>query len=75
MQRLKVSESHLEQLFGTRDEHLRYLEERLGIKVNARGVEVQLSGDEVAETTLLEVFTAAVRSWEDPGRFRQAKVV
>jgi phosphate starvation-inducible PhoH-like protein len=65
MQRLKVSESHLEQLFGTRDEHLRYLEERLGIKVNARGVEVQLSGDEVAETIaarLLECFDQMLSS-------------
>jgi len=65
MQRLKVSESHLEQLFGTRDEHLRYLEERLGIKVNARGVEIQLSGDEVAETIaarLLECFDQMLSS-------------
>jgi phosphate starvation-inducible PhoH-like protein len=49
MQRLTVSEGNLEQLFGTRDENLRYLEERLGISVNARGAEVQLSGDEAAE--------------------------
>jgi phosphate starvation-inducible PhoH-like protein len=49
MQRLTISESNLEQLFGTRDENLRYLEERLGISVSARGAEVQLSGDEQAE--------------------------
>ncbi len=49
MQRLTVSEGNLEQLFGTRDEHLRYLEERLGISVSARGAEIQLSGDEAAE--------------------------
>jgi len=36
MQRLTISESNLEQLFGTRDENLRYLEERLGISVNRR---------------------------------------
>ena len=49
MQRLTISESNLEQLFGTRDEYLRYLEERLSISVSARGTEVQLSGDEEAE--------------------------
>ena len=49
MQRLTISESNVKQLFGTRDENLRYLEERLGISVSARGAEVQLSGDEQAE--------------------------
>jgi phosphate starvation-inducible PhoH-like protein len=49
MQRLTVSEANLEQLFGTRDENLRYLEERLGISVRARGPEIQLSGDGDAE--------------------------
>ena len=49
MQRLTVSEGHLEQLFGTRDENLRYLEERLGITVSARGPEVQVSGEENGE--------------------------
>ena len=49
MQRLTISESNLDQLFGTRDEYLRYLEERLSISVSARGAEVQLSGDEQAE--------------------------
>jgi len=49
MQRLTISESNLDQLFGTRDEYLRYLEERLGISVNARGAEVQLDGDKAAE--------------------------
>lgn len=44
MQRLTVSEGHLEQLFGTRDENIRYLEERLGVTVSARGPEVQVSG-------------------------------
>jgi phosphate starvation-inducible PhoH-like protein len=50
MQRLTVCESNLKTLFGTRDENLRYLEERLGITVSARGTEVQFDGDEVAET-------------------------
>jgi len=65
MQRLTVSETNLKQLFGTRDEHLRYLEERLGISVNARGAEIQLSGGEVAETIatrLLECFDQLLSS-------------
>ena len=49
MQRLTVSEGHLEQLFGTRDENLRYLEERLGVTVKARGREVQVFGEEIGE--------------------------
>ena len=49
MQRLTVNEGHLEQLFGTRDENLRYLEERLGVTVKARGPEVQVSGEEIGE--------------------------
>jgi len=65
MRRLTVSESNLEKLFGTRDEHLRYLEQRLGIAVNARGAEVQLTGDEVAEgiaARLLECFDQMLAS-------------
>ncbi len=49
MSHLTVSEKNLEHLFGTRDEHLRYLEERLGVSVSARGTEIQLSGEEEAE--------------------------
>ncbi|MCK5376642.1 MAG: PhoH family protein [Acidobacteria bacterium] len=49
MQRLTVSEANLEQLFGTRDENLRYLEQRLDITVSARGPEVTLDGDSGAE--------------------------
>jgi phosphate starvation-inducible PhoH-like protein len=59
MQRLSLSESNLEHLFGTRDENLRYLEERLGISVNARGPEVSVSGNDQAEriaARLLESF-------------------
>jgi phosphate starvation-inducible PhoH-like protein len=65
MQRLTVSEKNLEQLFGTRDEHLRYLEERLGVTVSARGPEVQLSGAEDAEriaSRLLEAFDRMLAS-------------
>lgn len=49
MSRLKVNEKNLEQLFGTKDEHLRYLEERLGVSVSARGTEVQVTGEEESE--------------------------
>jgi phosphate starvation-inducible PhoH-like protein len=49
MQRVSLSEANTERLFGTRDENLRYLEERLGVTVAARGTEVQVEGDERAE--------------------------
>jgi phosphate starvation-inducible PhoH-like protein len=65
MLRLTVSENNLEQLFGTRDEHLRYLEERLGVTVSARGPEVQLTGAEEAEriaSRLLEAFDRMLAS-------------
>jgi phosphate starvation-inducible PhoH-like protein len=59
MQQLTLSEGNLESLFGTRDENLRYLEQRLGVKVSARGPEVQVSGDDRNEKIvrrLLEAF-------------------
>ena len=47
---LAIREDHSESLFGTRDENLRYLEERLGVSVSARGPEVTLTGpDERSE--------------------------
>jgi phosphate starvation-inducible PhoH-like protein len=49
MQRVTVNEANADRLFGTRDENLRYLEERLGLRVNARGTEVAISGDGQAE--------------------------
>ena len=36
MLRLAVREAHSESLFGTRDENLRYLEERLGVQLLRR---------------------------------------
>ncbi len=65
MQRLTVTEANAERMFGTRDENLRYLEERLGLKVNARGTEVSISGEEQAEkiaTRLLESFDRLLSS-------------
>ncbi|HSN57110.1 MAG TPA: PhoH family protein [Candidatus Sulfomarinibacteraceae bacterium] len=59
MQRLTVEDAHAEKLFGTRDENLRYLEERLGVTVNARGGEISISGpDEASEGIAAELFKA-----------------
>ena len=49
MYRVTLAESHPELLFGTRDENLRYLEERLRVTVTARGTEVSVSGEPRAE--------------------------
>jgi phosphate starvation-inducible PhoH-like protein len=71
MQRLTLSESNVERLFGTRDENLRYLEERLGVRVNARGSEISVSGDEESErivTRLLESFDRLVSSGGEVGK-------
>jgi phosphate starvation-inducible PhoH-like protein len=65
MQRVTVTEANAGRLFGTRDENLRYLEERLGLKVNARGTEVSIAGDEPAEqiaTRLLSSFDRLLSS-------------
>ena len=71
MVRLTLSESNVEQLFGTRDENLRYLEERLGVRVNARGAEISVSGDEESErivARLLESFDRLVSSGGEVGK-------
>jgi len=65
MQRLTLLQSNVERLFGTRDEHLRYLEERLGVTVNARGTELSIKGDERSErivARLLESFERLLAS-------------
>jgi len=59
MHRVKLNQANIERLFGAKDENLRYLEERLGITVKARGTDLALSGDERAEVIaarLLESF-------------------
>ena len=59
MLRVTLHESHPEKLFGVRDEHLHYLEERLRITVTARGSQVAVSGEPEAEqiaVRLLESF-------------------
>jgi phosphate starvation-inducible PhoH-like protein len=63
--RLSLKQANIERLFGTRDENLRYLEERLGVTVNARGTEVVVSGDDEAEkitVRLLESFDRLLSS-------------
>ncbi len=65
MHRVKLKQGNVERLFGTKDENLRYLEERLGVTVNARGTDITLSGDERAEVIaarLLESFDRLLTS-------------
>lgn len=57
--RVSVNPANVEALFGMRDEHLRYLENRLGVAVRARGASVEIEGEEQATgvgTRLLESF-------------------
>ncbi len=59
MRRIRVANGHPERLFGIRDENLRYLEQRLAVKVTARGNEISVSGEPGGEeiaTRLLESF-------------------
>lgn len=68
MLKLSVREAHTESLFGTRDENLHYLEERLGISVSARGAEVSLKGpDERSERIAAGVLEALDRLMTNGG--------
>jgi phosphate starvation-inducible PhoH-like protein len=44
VQRVTIATDAAERLFGTKDENLRYLEDRLGVQVSARGAEVVVNG-------------------------------
>jgi len=72
MLKLKVEEIYAEKLFGTRDENLHYLEERLGVTVNARGSEIAISGpdgrSERIAVRLLEAFDHLLSSGSGVGR-------
>jgi len=72
MQNLKLDETNLDKIFGTRDENLRYIEERLGVSINARGPEITVSGgDEESELVvvrLLEAFDRLLASGSGVGR-------
>jgi phosphate starvation-inducible PhoH-like protein len=68
MLKLSIREAHTESLFGTRDENLHYLEERLGISVSARGAEVSLKGpDERSERIAAGVLEALDRLMTNGG--------
>jgi len=72
MQNLKIDEANLEKLFGTRDENLRYIEERLGVSISARGPEIAVSGGdretESIAVRLLEAFDRLLTSGSGVGR-------
>jgi phosphate starvation-inducible PhoH-like protein len=66
--KLSIREAHTESLFGTRDENLRYLEERLGVSVSARGSEVSVAGpDERSERIAGSVLEALDRLMANGG--------
>jgi phosphate starvation-inducible protein PhoH and related proteins len=58
MLQLTVTESNIDRLFGTRDENLRYLQERLGVTVDARGANVKVTGRPETETIVARLFEA-----------------
>jgi phosphate starvation-inducible PhoH-like protein len=58
MQQLTLSEGNLETLFGPRDENLRYLEERLAVRVSARGPQLQVSGEPKSEEIVFRLLQA-----------------
>ncbi len=71
MLNLTLSEANIEKLFGTRDENLRYLEDRLNLTVNARGAHIVVSGDERAEkiaSKVLDSFDKLLSSGGGVGR-------
>lgn len=72
MLNLNVEEANAEKLFGTRDENLHYLEERLEVTVSARGSEIAISGrDDRSEriaVRLLEAFDRLLSSGSGVGR-------
>ncbi|MCU0304962.1 MAG: PhoH family protein [Thermoanaerobaculales bacterium] len=72
MRQLSLDEANAEKLFGTRDENLRFLEERLGVSVNARGGAIGLSGrderSEIVAARVLEAFDRLLSSGATVGR-------
>ncbi|MBN1238797.1 MAG: PhoH family protein [Gammaproteobacteria bacterium] len=75
---LLVPDDHqrLAQLCGQLDEHLRLIEQRLGIRINNRGNQFELIGDEaaadVARAVLEDLFAATERETVDPERVHLA---
>jgi phosphate starvation-inducible PhoH-like protein len=62
-----LTEAHLERLFGTRDDNLRYLEERLGVTIAARGTEVVVTGEPAAEQIVTRLLASFDRLLADGG--------
>lgn len=65
MNRLIVKLENVKTLYGNKDEHLRYLENRLGIEVHARGHELHFSGPEASvqiASRLLESFDRLIEA-------------
>ena len=59
MLKLDIDEANADKLFGTRDNNLRYLEERLGVSVTARdGALVVTGGNERAESIAVQLLGA-----------------
>jgi len=57
--KLDIDEANADKLFGTRDNNLRYLEERLGVSVTARdGALVVTGGNERAESIAVQLLGA-----------------
>jgi len=69
--RITVDESNAGRLYGTRDENLRYLEERLGVSIAARGQEISIEGPDDGTriaARLLESFDTLMSAGGDIGR-------
>ena len=71
MHRITLDEANAGRLFGTRDEHLRYLEDRLRVTISARGTELTIEGEPAGEqiaVRLLESFDRLLAAGGDVGR-------
>jgi phosphate starvation-inducible protein PhoH and related proteins len=72
MLKLTFTEANAEKLLGTRDENLRYLEDRLGVTVNARGAELTVQGREERSeriaVRLIEAFDRLLSTGSGVGR-------
>ena len=56
MKRVAVPERGTEALFGTHDENLRYLEDRLKVRIRSEGAGLLLEGDDEGEETAFQIF-------------------
>ena len=56
MRRVALPEKGAEALFGTHDENLRFLEDRLKVRIKSHGVELLVEGAEEGEETVGQIF-------------------